>query len=66
MLLSELIDILCDCMELYGDLSILQEDSSIDSVVECGSVKVVEMEDEAFIMLSDKEYKSVQEEKYMN
>lgn len=66
MLLSELIDILCDCMELYGDLPILQEDSSIDSVVECGSVKVVEMEDEAFIMLSDKEYKNVQVEKYLN
>lgn len=66
MLLSDLIELLCDCMDYYGDMNVLMEDDSIGDVIDLNSVKIVEVDSEEYLMLSDKVNKEIQKEVYMN
>lgn len=66
MLLSDLIELLCDCVDYYGDMNVLMEDDSIGDVTDLNSVKIVEVDDEEYLMLSDKVNKEIQKEVYMN
>lgn len=66
MLVTDLIELLCDCVDYYGDMETLKEDGSIDSISDLNSVKIVEMDGEEYLMLSDKVNKEVQKEIYMN
>ena len=66
MLVSDLIELLCDCMDYYGDMNVLMEDDEIGSVANLNSVKIVEVDSEEYLMLSDKVNKEIQKEVYMN
>lgn len=66
MLVSDLIELLCDCVDYYGDMDVLMEDDSIGDVVDLNSVKIVEIDNEEYLMLSDKVNKEIQKETYMN
>lgn len=66
MLVTDLIELLCDCVDYYGDMDILKEDGEIDSISDLNSVKIVEMDGEEYLMLSDKVNKEIQKEVYMN
>jgi len=66
MLVTELIEILCDCVDYYGDMETLKEDWDIESVTGLNSVKIVEIDGEEYLMLSDKINKEIQKETYMN
>ena len=66
MLVSDLIELLCDCVDYYGDMNVLMEGDSIGDVTDLNSVKIVEVDDEEYLMLSDKVNKEIQKEVYMN
>ncbi len=66
MLVTDLIELLCDCVDYYGDMDVLMEDDSIGDVIDLNSVKIVEMDGEEYLMLSDKVNKEIQKEVYMN
>lgn len=66
MLVSDLIELLCDCVDYYGDMDVLMEDDSIGNVTDLNSVKIVEIDSEEYLMLSDKVNKEIQKEVYMN
>lgn len=66
MLVSDLIELLCDCVDYYGDMDVLMEDDSIGNVTDLNSVKIVEINSEEYLMLSDKVNKEIQKEVYMN
>lgn len=66
MLVTELIELLCDCVDYYGDMETLKEDWDIESITNLNSVKIVEIDGEEYLMLSDKVNKEIQKEVYMN
>lgn len=66
MLVTDLIELLCDCVDYYGDMDVLMEDNSIGDVIDLNSVKIVEMDGEEYLMLSDKVNKEIQKEVYVN
>lgn len=66
MLVTELIELLCDCVDYYGDMEALKEDWDIENITNLNSVKIVEIEGEEYLMLSDKVNKEIQKEVYMN
>lgn len=66
MLVTDLIELLCDCVDYYGDMDALMEDNSIGDVIDLNSVKIVEMDGEEYLMLSDKVNKEIQKEVYVN
>lgn len=64
MLISDLIELLCDCVDYYGDMEVLMEDDEIGNIANLNSVKIVDNEE--YLMLSDKINKEIQKEVYMN
>lgn len=66
MLVSDLIELLCDCMDYYGDMDVLMEDNQIENITDLNSVKIVEIDSEEYLMLSDKVNKEIQKEVYIN
>lgn len=66
MLVTDLIELLCDCVDYYGNMEVLMEDDDIQNIIGLNSVKIVEMDDEEYLMLSDKVNKEIQKEVYMN
>lgn len=66
MLVSDLIELLCDCVDYYGDMEVLMEDDNIADVIDLNSIKIVEIDGEEYLMLSDKINKEIQKEVYMN
>lgn len=66
MLVTDLIELLCDCVDYYGNMEVLMEDDDIQNIIGLNSVKIVEMDDEEYLMLSDKVNKEMQKEVYMN
>ena len=66
MLLSELLKILDKAIDVYGDLNVLLEDYEVGNLMDLHSVKIVELEGDKFIMLSDKVEKGSVEVDYLN
>lgn len=66
MLVSDLIELLCDCMDYYGDMSVLMEDDEIENIADLNSVKILEIDNEEYLMLSSKLNKEIQKEIYIN
>lgn len=66
MLVSDLIELLCNCMDYYGDMSVLMEDDEIENIVDLNSVKILEIDNEEYLMLSSKLNKEIQKEIYIN
>ena len=66
MLLSELIVLLENAIDIYGDLNVLLEDYEIGNLMDLHSVKIVELEGDKFVMLSDKVEKGSVEFDYLN
>lgn len=66
MLVTDLIELLCDCVDYYGDMETLKEDGEIDSISDLNSVKIVEIDGEEYLMLSDEVNKKIQKETYIN
>lgn len=66
MLVTDLIELLCDCVDYYGDMDVVMEDTDIENIMKLNSVKIVEIDGEEYLMLSDKINKEIQKEIYMN
>lgn len=66
MFVTDLIELLCDCVDYYGNMEVLKEYCEIDSISNLNSVKIVEIDGEEYLMLSDKINKEIQKEVYMN
>lgn len=66
MLVTDLIEMLCDCVDYYGDMEVFKEDDCIESITSLNSIKIVEIDGEEYLMLSDKINKEIQKESYIN